>query len=143
MELEPSTNFPPEIDRRRPLPPPPPVLLVSVEDARVPASAGLERELDRFYVGLLRFERDAKEGAIVYKAENFRLWMELIEGPIDRRDMRMLGVVVKSLGEAAKKFSEAEIPFTRERGVIAGEERLILRDPAGNWVRVVQSKPIM
>lgn len=138
-----STNFAPPIDRRPPLPPPPPVLLVTVEDAHLPATAGLERELDAFYVELLQFERDAKESAMVYKAENFRLWIDVVERSVDRQDMRMLGIVVKSLAETAKKLGEAQTPFTRERGVIAGEERLILRDPAGNWVRVVQSKPIM
>jgi hypothetical protein len=143
MELEPSTNFRPVEDKRAHLPPPPPVLLVTVEDARLPAPAGLERELDRFYVGLLQFERDAKEGGIVYRAENFRLWIDLAEGPIQRDDMRMLGIVVKSLTEAIRKLGEAEIAYSRERGLIAGEERLLLLDPAGNWIRIVQSKAIM
>ena len=141
MELAPSTNFVATADRRRPLPPPPPVMLVTVEDARIGAAAGLERELDAFYVGLLQFEREVDVERIVYKAENFRLWVDIQEGPILRDDMRMLGVVVKSLPEAMRKFRESEIEFSRERGLTAGDERLVLLDPAGNWLRVTQSKP--
>ena len=71
--------------------------LETIEDARVVASAGLEKELDAFYVGILEFERDVKAEGIVYKAENFRLIVEVVEGPVVRDDLRMLGVVVKSL----------------------------------------------
>ena len=143
MELAPSTNFRPTEDKRRQLPPPPPVSLLTVEDARLPATTGFERQLDAFYVDLLQFERDARQEGIVYKAENFRLRFDLIEGPVERDDMRMLGIVVKSLPEAARKLGEAEIAYSRERGLIAGEERLLLLDPAGNWLRIVQSKAIM
>src|SRR5438309_105753 len=132
MELEPSTDFKPTIDRRPHLPPPPPVSLVVVEDARLPAMAGLERQLDDFYVNLLEFERDEKSEPLVYKAENFRLSFDLVEGPVPRDDMRMLGVIVRSLADAMRKLTEAEIEFQRERGLIAGEERLLLLDPAGN-----------
>ena len=57
--------------------------------------------------------------------------------------MRMLGIVVKSLPDMMRKLTEAEIPFSRERGLTAGEERLLLLDPAGNWLRIVQSKMIL
>ena len=140
MEIAPSTNFVPTADRRRPIPLPPPVMLETVEDARLAAAAGLERQLDAFYVGLLQFERDAKCERMVYKAENFRLRIEVEEGPVLREDMRMLGVVVKSLSETMRKLREAEIEFARERGLTAGEERILLLDPAGNWLRIVQSK---
>src|SRR3954454_9604123 len=48
----------PELDRRRRMPEPLPVRLVAVADVRLPATAGLERELDAFYVDLLGFERE-------------------------------------------------------------------------------------
>ena len=60
MELEPGINFRPVHDRRPLIPEPPPVKLVTVEDARLPASAGLERELNAFYIDLLKFERDER-----------------------------------------------------------------------------------
>lgn len=143
MELAPSTNFTPTKDDRPVMPPPLPVMLLTIEDARLAAAAGLERELDAFYVGLLQFERETKEAGIVYKAENFRLWIEVQEGPVLRDDMRMLGVVVKSLPDLMRKFREAEIEFSRERGLTAGDERLVLLDPAGNWLRIMQSKLIV
>ena len=48
-------------DARPKLPEPPPVTLVSVQDVRLPTVAGLERLLDEFYAGLLRFERVAEQ----------------------------------------------------------------------------------
>jgi hypothetical protein len=143
MELEPSTNFRVMPDRRRFVPPPPPVSLVTVEDARLPATTGLERALDQFYVNLLEFERDAALDGLVYKADNFRLHFDLFEGPANRDDMRMLGIIVKSLEDTQRKLREEQIEFAQERGLVAGEERLVLLDPAGNWIRITQSKPIM
>src|ERR1700704_5509911 len=86
-------------DRRPVIPVPPPVSLVAVEDVRLPATAGLERDLVRFYVGLLQLERDEKREGLVLRAENVRLTFDWIEGRVQRDDMRMLGVVVKSLAD--------------------------------------------
>src|SRR5437764_549897 len=135
MELEPSTNFRPVPDRRRFIPPPPPVSLVTVEDARLPASTVLERELDAFYVGLLEFERDEEQEGLVYRAENFRLRIDFVEGPVVRNDLRMLGIIVRSLDDMQLKLREAELEFELEHGLVAGERRLLIVDPAGNWLR--------
>jgi hypothetical protein len=121
---------------------PPPVSLVAVEDVRLPATAGLERELVRFYVGLLQLERDERREGLVLRAENVRLTFDWIEGRVPRDDMRMLGVVVRSLADLMRKFTDAEIEYARERGLVAGEERLLVTDPAGNWLRIGELKII-
>ena len=41
------------------------------------------------------------------------------------------------------KLRERELEFTLEHGLVAGERRLLIVDPAGNWLRIIQSKPIM
>ena len=51
-----STAFEAGEDRRPRLEEPPPVRLVSVEDCQLWVPAGLERQLDEFYAGLLNFE---------------------------------------------------------------------------------------
>src|SRR4051812_41492244 len=90
MELEPSANIAPLPPDQRPLiPEPPPVRLHAVEDVRLPAVVGLEKELDAFYVDLLEFERDASAGeSVAYRAENFRLRIEVVQSPVERTDYR-------------------------------------------------------
>src|SRR4029453_2652660 len=77
LELEPATGLAPRPDRHprmdQPLPlnlfgggEPLPVNLVAVEDVRMPAPAGVEVQLDAFYVALLRFERVGSETELNY-----------------------------------------------------------------------------
>jgi hypothetical protein len=172
-----------------------PVRLVSVDDVRLPAPAGAERELDAFYVVLLGFEREdvelkrprpraepllggARRGATapplvlglrdreqnsspappgaadpwqapegpegpegpVYRADNFRLRFQTLEPPVVRDGLRAQGIEVPSLAEAEAKLIEAEIEYTWERGLMPGRESLLLQDPAGNWVELVESR---
>ncbi len=138
MELEPSKgNFEPRIDRRPLIPEPLPVRLVAIEDVRLPAPMGIEKELDAFYVTLLRFEREAIDaGSITYRAENVRLLFQLIQPPIVRDSMRAIGIEVPSLGEAERKIVEREMEYVRQLGLTPGSETLFLQDPAGNWVTI-------
>jgi len=119
------------------MPEPLPVRLVSVADAALVAGAGLERDLDAFYVDLLRFERDADDASLIYHAENFRIIFDVLEPPIGRETMRPLGIEVLSLPEIEQKLIEAEIEYTRQKYLNPGLESLLLRDPAGNWVELV------
>jgi hypothetical protein len=144
LELpESSIDFKPVTDSRPLIPIPPPVRLVAVDDVRLQASAGLEIQLDAFYVDLLQFERDEKDEGVVYRAENFRLRFEFVEQRVEREDFRMIGVEIKSLDDASRCLREVEIEFARERGLTVGQERLLLQDPAGNWLWLTQSKPLM
>src|SRR6266480_3944167 len=115
MELEPSAHVVlPAADCRPLIPEPLPVRLLTVDDATLHAAAGLEVPLDEFYVGLLKFERDDEPG-LAYRADNFRLCFVITDRKLD---------------------------YTRQRGVTPGEERLVLQDPAGNWVEVVEYRVI-
>ena len=118
-----------------------PVKLIAVEDVTLPAHAGREGEMDRLYVGLLDFERLPGK-ALAYRAENLALRFELWEGLIERDGYRPLQVVVKSLDDTERRFVEAEVPHTRQRGVNLGQESLTLYDPAGNWVEIVESRQV-
>ena len=145
MELEPaSTDFSPVDDSRPKLWPPLPVTLVAIADVTLPATAGLEKALDGFYVRLLGFEREenpAESGRLlIYRAENFRLNIVINERPARREDFKPLGVVVQSLAELVQKANDAAVVFTRQRGLFAGNESLIFSDPAGNFVEVSESR---
>ena len=144
MDLdEPSIEFKPVIDKRPLMPEPPPVSLVAVEDVHLPAPAGLETQLDGFYAGLLKFEReDAEQGQIAYKAANFRIRIEVMESPADRQDFRPTGIDVPSLGLLERELIDREIEYEWQKGLTPGNETLLLRDPAGNWVQIGQIKVV-
>lgn len=99
-------------DSRPPMPEPPPVRLVAVEDVVAIAPPGVERALDDFYVGLLRFERvdvplpakrqtepvlgDAAPELPPVRADRPlpRLAAGAIEGPVYRAENRRLCVQI-------------------------------------------------
>jgi catechol 2,3-dioxygenase-like lactoylglutathione lyase family enzyme len=143
MDLDPVENpFVPATDRRLRIPEPPPVRLLTVDDARLPAPAGIEVELDAFYVGLFGFERDTKSEFPTYRAENFRLIFDVLEPPIIRDDFRPLRFAVPSLEAAEKKLLDAEIEYTRQRALLPGQESLALLDPAGNWIEISEGRTV-
>lgn len=143
MKLEEANSaFSPPSDRRPKLAEPPPVRLLAVDDARLPAPAGVEVQLDAFYLGLLCFERDPGSDFPVYRAENFRLHFDVREPPIQRQDTRALGIVVSSLAALEEKLIDAELEHVRQRGLAPGQETIALLDPAGNWIEITESRDL-
>src|SRR5437868_2594602 len=135
-------EFKPVEDRRRRIPEPPPVKLVTVEDARLICGAGVEVQLDEFYVGMLGFERVGPAEAIVYRAENFSLYFDVLEPPVRRETLRALGIEVLSLAAAQEQLIAREIEHTRQKGLTPGRESILLTDPAGNWIELTESRAI-
>lgn len=144
MRLEdpnPDFTFKPEVDRRLRVPEPLPVKLIAVADMRIESAAGIERQLNTFYVtivGMLRLPGEA----IVYRAENFDLYIDVQEPPVVREDFRPLRAEVKSLASLEMRLIDAAMTYTRRKGLIPGEESLVLQDPAGNWVELTESRLI-
>ena len=123
---------------------PPPVRLVAVEDVRLPTPPGTEAALDAFYVGLWQFRREAGGPDIVYRAENARLRFEVRAGPppVEQDGVRPQGIEVPSLREAERLLAEAEVAFERQRGLLLGLYTLLVKDPAGNWLELVESRKV-
>ena len=145
MELEDSTfKFTPVHDRRRRVLEPLPVWLVAIEDVRLPTHAELETQLDAFYVDLLKMERDTSvEAETIYRADNVRLRFEIREGLIEREVLRPTQIEVPSLGLMEQQIVERELGYSRQRGLLPGQESLLLLDPAGNWIELLERKLIM
>jgi hypothetical protein len=140
MQLEePTVPFKPMFDRRLRVPEPLPVRLVAVNDMRVDAPAGRERELDAFYAGLLGMQRVAGE-QIVYRAENFDLYVDVLEPPVAREDYRPVRAEIRSLADAERKLRDAEVVYVRRKGLVPGDEALVMQDPAGNWVELTETR---
>lgn len=144
MELEESADreFRAIEDARRKLEEPPPVRLVTVDDAALPATAGAETDLDAFYVGVLEFRRDPAEEFPVYLAENFALRFEIVEPPLQRDSLRMLGIEVRSLADLEKKLIERETQYTWQKGLTPGQDAIVLTDPAGNWLELREYREV-
>jgi hypothetical protein len=143
VELEdPSIEFTPTTDRRPLIPEPLPVRLLTVEDASLCAASGLEVLLDDFYVLLLKFERDADSYDLIYHADNFSLHFQIIEKFPERQSLRPLMIEVPRLSEIEQQLIDRQLEYTRQRGLTPGEERLVLQDPAGNWIEIVEYKPV-
>jgi len=116
----------------------PPVSIVAVEDCALRAPVGVERDLDGFYVGLLRFERDAGAAGIVYRAQNARLRFDVREAPIEHRSLRPLQVVFDWLMvDMEQQLIDRKADYVRQRGLTAGADTLLLLDPAGNWIELI------
>ena len=144
MELdEPTTEFAIAQDRRPRVPEPLPVRLVAIADARLIAPAGIERQLDAFYVGLWGFSREAESHFPVYRADNFSLRFDVLEPPVARDDLRPLAIEVLSLAQAEHKLIDHEIEYVRQKGINVGEESLVLLDPAGNWVQITEVRSVI
>jgi hypothetical protein len=124
-----------EADRRPTLPEPPPVRVEAVADVRLPMSAGLEVLLDAFYTELLPMVR--REGEFpAYDGERFGIVFEVIETRPERQEVRPTVLRVKGFDTFVSTLQERRIEFERLRGVHAGEDAVLLQDPAGNWLEV-------
>lgn len=143
IELEEGHGLEPVEDHRPRVPEPLPVRLIAVADVTFPATCGLEVELDDFYVKLLRFEREPPYHEHVYRADNFRLRFALHEGLVHRDGYRPLGIEVQSLADAERQLIERQIEYTKQRTLVPGQLSLLLLDPAGNPVELVEERRIM
>lgn len=137
MELEESAGIELKYDQRVKLPPLPEVHLVAIEDVRLPALRSQERELTRFYAGLLGLE--PLQGVVGYRAANARLLFDLYDQAPPRDGFRTLGVIVPSLPTLSTKLRDLEAEFTFSRDV-NGSDTLTLQDPAGNWVALSEMR---
>jgi hypothetical protein len=140
IELEPSSGVTPTADLRRRMDEPPPVRLIAVEDVRLLTPPALSADLDRFYVDLLEFVRDSVAEGIVYRAENFRLRLTVVDQiPVQRDGIRPTGIEVRSLRDAEQKLFDRQIDYLRQRGLLPGLISLLLQDPAGNWIELYEA----
>ena len=142
LELEPATGLTPHVDRRPRIDEPLPVKLVAVNDVTMPAPAGVEVKLDAFYVGLLEFERVPPDTQLAYRADNFAVRFEVLERPVEHDRLRPQGIEVLSLADAELKLIEGEYEYVRQRGVLPGTETIVMRDPAGNWIELIELRRI-
>jgi hypothetical protein len=143
IELEAETGVQPVPDRRPRMDEPLPVRLVAIADVTLPVIAGLEVDLDRFYVALLEFVRDDDRRQLIYHADNFALRFVVRELLPERGEYRPVQIEVQNLLEAEHKLMEAKIEYVRQRTLVPGEESLVLLDPAGNWVELVEYRAVM
>ncbi|MCY2954223.1 MAG: hypothetical protein NTU53_19990 [Planctomycetota bacterium] len=129
-------------DKRLKMPQPLGVRLIAVADVGLPGRAGSEGAMDHLYVGLLGLVREEGEAGLVYQSESFRLCFAMVEGLIVHETYRAAQIEVTSLAGLENKLVESEIEYTRQRGVTAGTECLVLMDPSGNWLEITDRREV-
>lgn len=156
MELdEPTEKFQPVTDPRPRVPAPPPVKLAAIDHIRVEAPAGIETHLDAFYIDLLRFERPTEDplntrsqrpwpadGSLIYQAENADIIFTIVERPREREDYRAIGIEIPHFKEVVHTLEERETPYEWQKGLAPGHDAILIRDPAGNWLRISGTLPV-
>ena len=106
-------------------------------DVHLPAAVGRETELNAFYVDVLQFLRQRGVGEeLAFAAENFWLYFDLIEPPLERDSINPTNIEVPSLPSLRQKLNELEIEYEWVKSLLPGEYTISLQDPAGNWLAI-------
>jgi hypothetical protein len=101
-------------------------------DAPVVPPARAARPLPPLSAGALR--------GPVYRADGHRLCVEVQEPPLRRDDLRPVGIEVPSLATVEAELNRREIEHVRQRGLLPGQESILLQDAAGNWLEVAERR---
>jgi hypothetical protein len=143
MDIEEPTSSVKPPDTHPHMPEPPPVRLLAIADVKLAAVAGVEKALDEFYVGLLKFARgEPEEGRIIYEAERWRLVFAVVETPPERDDYRPVMVQIPHYVDFVQALTERQIEYEHQKGTTPGLEGVFLRDPAGFWISVAPIRAI-
>ena len=46
-------------------------------------------------------------------------------------------------GRKGHRLREAEVAYVRRKGLVPGDEALVMQDPAGNWVELTETRLVM
>jgi hypothetical protein len=141
FELEPSRHpVAKASDTRRRLEEPLPVELEAVADLHVPVPKALQKDMLRLYGEMLQFAAMPAEPHLAFRADNFILRFDLPRS--DKPNYHPIRIIIPSLPVFEAQLSEAGIEYTRQRGLLPGEEVTVLLDPDGNWLEVHERKDI-
>ena len=139
MELEqPGFDFKPKPDARGRMEQPLPVELEAVADVRGPSPLCNLARMDQLYVDILEFAPLSEAAA--YRAENFNLRFDLADA--DRSGYRTIRIIVQSLVRVVTRLMDAQIEYTRQKGIMPGQDALVFEDPDGNWLEVRQRRTL-
>ncbi len=86
--------------------------------------------------------RDDRRHERIYRADNHCVVFHLCEGLVARDSCRALGVELDSLSQVESSLIDRQIEYQRLRGVNPGVESIWVRDPSGNWVEIMERRPI-
>lgn len=143
MELEPAPDgFEFTVDRRPRMDEPVPVRLVAVADVCLLTPPDKHEALHQFYVTHLQFAPHPQE-RLVFQASNHSIRFQEQDIPVAYLDLKPLMIEVRSLPETEQKLYAAEIDYTRQKHVVYRHESLLLRDPGGNWIELVEHRQIL
>jgi hypothetical protein len=120
-----------EADDRPMLDEPPPVKVLAVRDVELQAADDELPAVAAFYAGLLGLKPlDAR----TFGSATVDLRLVPPEG--ERDSLKPLGLQAQHYKQIVERLQMDEVDFEIVRGLVAGGDTILLRDPAGNWVGI-------
>ncbi len=118
--------------------------LLAIDHVRLLASPETVESLDLFYVEQIGFERlrSPEPELIIYRGyprSGPRLQIRLVDDPGQERGRRQAVIQVASLAGLIELLDEERRNYSLVQGFSYYERRLLLEDPAGNRVELVES----
>ena len=119
--------------------------ILAVADVTRVAALDRHEELLALYRDVLGLTPvPAGEGLLVFRGQQAtgpKLLIRLVEAP-PAPDVQPIPVLVASLLQAEEMLAEREIEVLASQGMWIYDRRLLLQDPAGNWVSLTTSHPL-
>jgi hypothetical protein len=124
---------------------PNPAVTQCVREARLEIPVEQAERVCRFYLDLIGLAagvaRQHLPGGVLLGPSKKRLLLEFRHDPEVDPVRRRLTFCVVSLESLAARLLGQDWPFSRERGLGCGDERLLLRDPVGHRIEIRQVRP--
>ena len=141
MSDEPPSRAPVRDDFPRRVPPVDAQALLSIDTVTLPARDVPALTLRRFYAGILglSYEGPLEEGGLAFR-QGLRSIRLVRDGASDARGR--LGLAVRRFDQALDTLHQQRVRYDLHRTDGGLSRWLLLRDPAGNWIYLYETRPL-
>lgn len=113
----------------------------SVDHVHLPTPIVERGLLSALYVDVLLFADASERDVVCFRADNCEVRFDRLRDS-GSTDFRPLRVVVASLQAIESSLIDAGIEYERQRGIVAGQDVLVVKDADGNWLTIRECRRI-